>query len=240
MRTVTCAACREPVAEPASAGPAPTELDRGQPAASVAREYKRRKGNRESRIREAHPRIGGLLLALQGPPRHETAFRQGELGEKAVAASLEECTAGGPTVVLHDRRMPGGRGNVDHLAVAPAGVFVIDAKAVKGKVRVVRPLLGAEKLVIAGRDRSKFADGLDRQVSAARSALEGMGMAGVPVQGVLCFTIADLPLLGTLKMRGHILLYRKALAKRLNAGGPLQQAEIDSLAVAFAAALPSA
>jgi hypothetical protein len=60
------------------------------------------------------------------------------------------------------------------------------------------------------------------------------------VQGVLCFTIADLPLLGTLKMRGHLLLHRKALAKRLNASGALQPPAIEALANSLAAALPSA
>jgi hypothetical protein len=55
----------------------------------------------------------------------------------------------------------------------------------------------------------------------------------------LCFTTADLPL-GTLKMRGHLLLYRKALAKRLDADGPLQLAAIDTLAHTLVVALPPA
>jgi hypothetical protein len=63
----------------------------------------------------------------------------------------------------------------------------------------------------------------------------------VPVHGVLCFTAAaDLPLLGKLTIRGHLLLYRKALSKRLNAEGPLQLAAIDALAQTLAAALPPA
>ncbi len=41
--------------------------------------------------------------------------------------------------------MPGGHGNIDHLAVAPTGVFVIDAKDIKGKVRVANPLFAAAK-----------------------------------------------------------------------------------------------
>jgi hypothetical protein len=57
---------------------------------------------------------------------------------------------------------------------------------------------------------------------------------------VLCFTTAELPLLGTLKMRGHLLLYRKALAKRLNAQGALAPAVIEDLARDLAAALRAA
>jgi hypothetical protein len=226
------------MAEPNLAGMR-TELDRGRPGASVAREHQRRKSNRETRTRETHPRIGGLLLALRGTPRQETAFRRGELGEQAVAASLERGTKG-PAIVLHDRCMPGGYGNIDHLVIAPTGVFVIDAKDIKGKVRVENPLFGAARLMISGRNRTKLIHGLDRQVAAVRHALAGNGHADVPVQGVLCFTKADLPLLGTLKMRGHLLIHRRALIKRLNTSGPFDSSVIDTLARTLAGALPPA
>ncbi|WP_051324884.1 nuclease-related domain-containing protein [Candidatus Solirubrobacter pratensis] len=206
----------------------------------MAWEYQRRRRAREERTRQAHPRIGGLLLALRGAPQHESAFHRGELGEKAVAASLEQRTGDAPTILLHDRRMPSGRGNIDHLAIAPAGVFVIDAKNISGKVRVTRPILGTPKLLIDGRDRTKLIDGLDRQVAAVRDGLAASGHPDAPVHGVLCFTTAELPLLATLKMRGHLLLYRKALAKRLNAKGLLDAAAVDALARALAAALPPA
>ncbi len=238
-RAVTCLTCKKASAESAAETTRP-ELDRGKPGSSVAREYQRRKRNRETRTRNAHPWVGGLLLALRGTPRHELAFHRGDLGEKAVAASLEPRTANGPSIILHDRRMPRGRGNIDHLAIAPAGVFVIDAKNINGKVRVANPLFGAVRLLVAGRDRTKLIDGLDRQVSVVRDALTANGHSDVPVQGVLCFTAADLPLLGTLKIRRHLLLYRKALAKRINKKGPLQPATIDVLAHTLAAALPPA
>jgi Nuclease-related domain len=135
--------------------------------------------------------------------------------------------------------MPGGRGNIDHLAIAPVGVFVIDAKDWKGKVSVASPLFGKSKLSIAGRECTKLIDGLDRQVAAVRAALASPTQ-DMPVQGVLCFTQADLPLFGTTKMRSHLLLYRKALAKRLNASGPFSAAQIDATARALAAAFPLA
>ena len=241
-RTVRCVTCRNATPQPTRELPAggSAELDRGRPGASVAREYRRRRRNREARTRAAHPLIGGLLLTLGGTPQHEAAFHQGELGERAVAAALEQRAAHGPAVVLHDRRMPRGRGNIDHLAVAPAGVFVIDAKNIHGKVRVVTPLFGGQQLMISGRDRTKLIDGLDRQVYAVRGALASSGHVDVPVQGVLCFTSTDLPLLGTLRMRGHLLLHRRALGKRLSASGPLDQPAIETLARTLASALPPA
>lgn len=222
-------------------GDAPAaEIDRGVPGASLALEYERRRANREKRTREQHPHIGGLLLTLRDAPQHETAFRQGRQGEEAVAASLEQRTADEPAVLLYNRRMPGGRGDIDFLAIAPAGVFVIDAKALKGSVRVKRPLFGKPQLMINGRNRTKLLDGLDRQLDAVRAALDTSGHADISAHGVLCFTQADLPLLGTLEMRGHQLLYRKALAKRLNATGRLDAAAIHLIAGALAAAFPRA
>jgi len=215
------------------------EIDRGRPGASVEREYRRRRRNREARTRRNHPRIGGLLLALRTAPQHEASFQQGGRGERAVARSLERRTARGQAVILHDRRMPGGYGNIDHLAVAPRGVFVIDAKAVRGKVRIARPLLGKPRLLVRGRSRPKLLAGLDRQVAAVRQALAGSGHADVPVEGVLCFTDAELPLLGR-EIAGHRLLYCRGLARKLNRGGPLSADAIETLALALSDAFPAA
>ncbi len=142
--------------------------------------------------------------------------------------------------ILHNRRMPQGRGDIDHVAVARAGVFVIDAKAIHGSVRVDRPWFGQPRLLVNGRDRTKLIDGLDRQVTAVRAALEAAGCTELPLHGMMCFTEADLPLIGTQRIRGHELLYRKALAKRLNAPGPLMPETIESTARLLAESLPAA
>jgi hypothetical protein len=177
------------------------------------------------------------LLWLQSAPQNETAWQSGERGEIAVAESLERRTAEGAAIILHDRRLTTGRGNIDHIAVAPTGVYVIDAKAHSGTVRIDSPLFGAATLRIAGRNQTKLIDGLDYQVAVVRAALDDAGHRDVPVQGVLCFTTADLPAFRTLRMRGHLLLYRKALAKRLNADGPIAPGEIDAIARSLAGVL---
>ncbi|HEX4484590.1 MAG TPA: nuclease-related domain-containing protein [Solirubrobacteraceae bacterium] len=216
------------------------ELDRGHPGASAAREHRRRRANREARTRRRHPLLGGLLLAISNSPQHERAWQTGRRGEERVGLSLERRTANGPAIVLHDRRMPGGYGNVDHLAIAPRGVFVIDAKAVKGKVRIAQPLFGKPKLMVAGRNRTKLVDGLDRQVDAVRRALVEGGCGDVPVHGVLCFTKADLPLLGICQIRGHRLHYCRATARKLNRSGPYEKDAIDRIARQLAVAFPAA
>jgi hypothetical protein len=262
-RTVTCLGCldasagadrrsphhpgdteREPVSErePANAlEPASRpEPDRGRAGASAAREYRRRRAGREARVRRRHPHVGRLLLAISGPPQHESAWETGSRGEEQVGRSLDRRTAKGPAIVLHDRRMPASNANIDHLAVAPRGVFVIDAKAAKGKVRIARPLFGKPRLTIAGRNRTKLIDGLDRQVGAVRRALARHGHDEVPVLGILCFTNADLPLLGAGKIRGHRLYYGRATARELNRSGPLAPEAIATIAAELEASFPRA
>ena len=178
------------------------------------------------------------MLALADDPTHETAWARGARGEERVAELLAKHLNTG-VVVLHDRRIPRSRANIDHIAVAPSGVWVIDAKRYKGKVAVSRPLLGQAKLTIAGRDKSKLLDGLARQVDLVQLVLATVAPT-VAVHGALCFVEADLPMLGALTFHGYPLLYPKPLAKRINAAGPVTSDQISLLAGALARRFPSA
>jgi hypothetical protein len=136
--------------------------------------------------------------------------------------------------------MPGGRGNIDHVAVCPSGVFVIDAKQYSGKVRVDDLGFRGLKLMIAERDRTKLIDALERQMSVVGDALTAHGHGDVPVRGVLCFTTGELPRFKTLEIRRQLLLTRRGLGRRLDADGPLTSFSIEEVAQALAAALPRA
>jgi hypothetical protein len=237
---VTCAACYVTVGDSVEARASLPELDRGVPGASVGRERERRKVTREGEVTEARTVIGHVLAARR-VPQGEKAFRRGEQGELAVAEYLERRTEKAPTVLLHDRRMPGGHGNIDHLAVASAGVFVIDAKRYTGKVVVADRGFRGQMLVVNGRERRTIVDGLDRQVKVLREALRDLGEDEVAVQGVLCFVRRNFALGdGKQTVRGHLLLRPRPLARRLTAKGPLDPATIEGLARALAAVLPSA
>src|SRR5690606_38162583 len=99
--------------------------------------------------------------------------------------------------VLHDRRIPRTRANIDHIVVASSGVWVVDPKryldkhpALKIEGGVLRPRI--EKLVVGGREHTKLVNGVIKQVDLVRSAVD----PEVPVRGVLCFIEADWPLFG--------------------------------------------
>jgi hypothetical protein len=221
-----------------SAGDPSDHLDLGTAGASARREHERRRANREKQVREKHPRIGGALLALSDDPTHETAWARGAGGEERVAKFLAKYLNDG-VVVLHDRRIPGSRANIDHIAVAPSGVWVIDSKRYKGKVAVSKPLFGKAKLTVAGRDKTKLVEGLAKQVALVESVMRELA-PGVPVRGALCFVDADLPLVGNLSFNHFPLLYPKRLAERINRDGPLAGDGVLEVAAMLAQRFPSA
>lgn len=153
-----------------------------------------------------------MLAVLRGPSAKEkrqvTRDEQWAIGggEELLAKTLARRCPEVP--VLHDRRMPHSRANIDHLAFAATGVYVIDTKRYHGKIEVIKPQFGAPRLKIAGREKTKLLDGLGKQVAVVQAALAGLA-DDVPVHGCLCFVapeglLADsgLPLLRTLKING--------------------------------------
>lgn len=217
----------------------PDELDTGIAGASARREGERRKANREKRVREKNPRTGGLRLALTDAPKHETVWGLGGGGEEHVAKLLAKHLNAG-VVVLHDRGIPGSRANIDHIAIAPSGVWVIDTKRYKGKVAISKPLFGKAKLIIGGRDQTKLIDGLAKQVGLVEAVIAELAGDNVPVRGALCFVDSELPMLGKLSFNGYPLLHSKALAKRINAAGALAPDGVSVLARELAVRVPRA
>jgi len=179
-------------------------------------------------VRDKHPCTAGLRLALSNDPGHETVWARGAGGEERVAAVLTKYLHP-DVIVLHDRRIPGSRANIDHIAIAPCGIWVIDAKRYTGKLAVSRALFRNAKLTINGRDRSSLTAGLAKQVATVRNALADVD-PDVVVRGALCFIDTELPMLGTLTFDGYPLLRARQLAKRLNADGPIDPAHARTLA----------
>lgn len=217
----------------------PPGWSEGTPGASARREAERRRANRERRVRERHPLLGGVILALQKAPQHERNWGAGGKSEERMAESLAR-KCGERVTWLYDRRIQRSRANIDMLAFAPSGVWVIDAKDYKGEVRIVRPRSGRPKLVIDGWNRSKLIDTLDWQVGLVREAVGALDPT-VPVHGALCFGVrAELPLLRTLEVRGYLMGYPRPLARRLRAKGPLSTAYLERVRQRLAVEFPEA
>lgn len=187
--------------EPAPAPPPVTMPFAGVGGGSARREYERRKQAREQRIRTKHPRIGGLILAISDEPQTTKAWDTGAKGEEMLAASLNKLFDQ-HVLVLHDRRIPKSKANIDHIAVTPTGVYVIDAKRYRDKrphLRVDGGLFRprTETLIVGTRDCTKLVAGVHWQVEKVRDVLASrLGEHELPVRGVLCFLDADWPLIG--------------------------------------------
>jgi hypothetical protein len=99
---------------------------------------------------------------------------------------------------------------------------------------------------MAGRDKTRLLDGLPRQVTALRSALE-LIEEDVPLSGCFCFVNPDgqaggsgIPLLRTLEVGGFPLFYPRRLSKHLNRDGPIGRDQIAVLAEALVELFPAA
>jgi len=186
-----------------------SNVNRGVAGRSARREHERRAEKdaarvaaRRAEVRERFGeglvgRVAEAMLVDDAPRRSTTAWSAGARGEEVVAARLDAMRDAG-VVALHDRRIPGSRANIDHIAVTPGGVWVVDAKAYAGK----RPDLVTEggflgigarrRLVVGGRRKDALVEGVVGQVERVRAALP----ADVPVRGMLCFVDGDWPLIG--------------------------------------------
>lgn len=150
-----------------------------------------------------------------------------------------------PARVLNDRRIPGTRANIDHIVVAPSGVWVIDAKRYKSKRPelhveggIIRPRV--ERLRIGGRDGTKVVDGVHKQVSLVRASLEDAGITA-PIHGALCFLEGDWPMIGGSFAVGEVhVLWPRLLVKRINAESAQQDIDIDQVHSLLATSFPVA
>jgi hypothetical protein len=124
---------------------------------SAQREYERRHQHDHDRIAQQWGRLAGVVEVLRDEPQTTTAWAEGAQGERRVACQLDTLELNG-IVLRHDRKDPASRGNIDHPAVATAGVWVIDAKNLSGIVDFRNKgtwLKPDRRLYVGGRDRTK-------------------------------------------------------------------------------------
>jgi hypothetical protein len=85
--------------------------------------------------------LGGLAAVAAGwgvrfqPSPDAVAWRRGAVGERRTARLLAPLERHG-WVVLHDLAIPGSQANIDHLAIGPGGVLVIDSKQYRGALQL--------------------------------------------------------------------------------------------------------
>ena len=178
-------------------------------------------------------------MAFLAGSKHSTeAWAVGAEGEQRIGGFLNRAV-GDRGVVLHDRRVSRGRANLDHLAIVPSAVWVIDSKHYRGRLE----RRGGGGLVSPRERRSMWAavtapnswrrprDSEPRwpitchptSPSTWRCASQASSSASSPRPFVL---------------EGVLVTWPKALAKRLTQPGALDAATRHELATLLATAFP--
>ena len=123
----------------------------------------------------------GVLLVMLRLPFDSLVWAKGVEGERRTAAFLEPLLDAG-FVVLNNRQIPGGRGDIDHLVIGPTGVFPIETKNWSGRVEVRN-----DRLIVGSRDRTWVVEQVYREALAVQLALgEELTSRRVTVTPVIC------------------------------------------------------
>jgi hypothetical protein len=121
-------------------------------------------------------------LRAQADRLEAAAERQqkGASGERLLKAVLQPLTRRGYHL-LEDRSVPGTVGNIDFIAIGPAGVLVVDAKNWSGSVGLARGELRQN-----GRARTEELDGILGQAGVVWQVLANAGAPSVSMWPVIC------------------------------------------------------
>ena len=217
----------------------------GNAGGAAGREYQRRKDKRDAETDALPYGLRKLARTVFNDPQHIRAWQSGERGEMAVARVLDSLAAHS-IPALHDRRIPHKRSNIDHIAIGPAGVYVIDAKRyVRQRVEVRRfgGLFSPRRseLFVGGRRKMDLVNGLEPQEDAVLEALAELELpTGYIVQPVLCFINADWSWLsGNLSVDGVPVVGPRGLKKLVQQKGPLDATTRKQIHSHLAQRLPS-
>jgi hypothetical protein len=232
-KAVMCLACK----------PGAT-IEGGPPGASAAAEGARRVDLRVEQVRRRYGDHAAVVAEQLTAKQADATWGKGSAGESRLAAWIAK-EVGDHVIALHDRLIPGTRGNIDHLFVAPSGVWVVDAKAYKGKVvrKQVGPFWrGDNEVFVGGRNRTKLAKGVEHQLDAVIAAVRSdPSLAALGIYGALCFLDSDWGLMDSPFNVGNVwVTYPRALRKALRKKGEVSRATMEHVARRLDLSLPSA
>jgi hypothetical protein len=175
--------------------------------------------------------VGGSSVLQWSQSGTTRQRRKGATGEYLIDTCLHRDLHDGE-IILNDRRLPGGCGNVDHVVVAPSGVWIIDTKHRKGRIEYKgqKGIFDAdERLFIDGRDCTHLTDDLYAQVIPVASLI---GDRSIPIHPALVFVNGDWSSVVRLLMgkpyshNGVYIAWPKALVSKIKGDGQLSPREV--------------
>lgn len=138
--------------------------------------------------------------------------------------------------MLHDVRLAGTGHTLDHLVVAPSGIWLIDVVHITGRItkRDIGNRFEPEvRLLLDSDDRSALVDelGILRQ---ARRSVDNMQF-GVEVQSAMCLVDATWPLSARpFRVSNHWIVWPRSLTDKIRSTGlvPIRTAHVIADAIA--------
>jgi hypothetical protein len=137
---------------------------------------------------EADP-VGGSAALREARARRDPKWTKGAAGEYLMDLSLHNHLNEG-SVILTDRGVPGTKSNIDHIVIAPSGVWIIDSKVWRGKIEYKSTsMFGTEKrLFVGGKDRTSAVEAIFNLVIPVAQVI---GDKSVPIKPALVFIDGD-------------------------------------------------
>jgi len=177
-------------------------------------------------------RLVTVLEALSADSLHEARWaRRAESEERA--RRLEALLAGSGVRLLNDRRVPGARATIDHLAIGPRGVTVIDAVRERGRARIVEG-----RLLVNGEDRTSLVRDVLRQVEVIRLGLSAS--PNLPIGGAICWVEHNgLPRVRQLSLDDVLIDRPHVLAEELRRPGSVSLQRVRHLTALLDRRLPA-
>jgi hypothetical protein len=151
-------------------------------ALSAQQLFERERVRQSGAVGRSLRNVGRALVALGG---HATSSRPAALPAVAGSLHLAGLVEHG-AVSLHSRRTRSGRRWIDHLIVAPSGVYVVEDRTWSGQVAV-----SDEWLYVDGRARSGVPEAVRRTAEAVQLELAEELPLGLGVTPVLCLPAAN-------------------------------------------------
>lgn len=151
------------------------------------------------------------------------------VGAPALAAGLDGIAG---IATLHDRAIPGTRAGIDHIAIGPSGVYVIDANDDAGAV-----VRRDSRLFVGPQDRTDLLVALKVRVDAVAAAL---GDLHFPISRALCFVGGEWPATTPpFMLQGVWVGWANPLYGLVAQPGQLQALDIDAALQILDARLPA-
>lgn len=143
----------------------------------------------------------------------------------ALAATLIDAF-GDRVLFLFHRRIPGQTGDLPVIAVTSTGVHLIEPRSYPGKK--VRPSRDGTTFVIDGVRHTRIAEQMQEHAEALQATVSTGPLPDVAVHTAYCFVDGDLPL-RPMEVDGVRVVSVRATLRRLRAGGPLNEREVEAL-----------